>query len=54
MFNQKFSRRSFLSVSAISAATFALDLKKVSAMGNKVNNKQAYPTVIKYHGPSLS
>lgn len=46
MFNQKFSRRSFLSVSAISAATFALDLKKVSAMGSKVGNKQAYPIVI--------
>jgi phytoene dehydrogenase-like protein len=46
MFTKKLSRRSFLSVSAISAATFTLDLKKVSACAGRMENKQAYPTVI--------
>ncbi|MGB9500015.1 MAG: FAD-dependent oxidoreductase [Dissulfuribacterales bacterium] len=46
MFNKRFSRRSFLTISTMTAATLALDWKKVHAMAAKMGPKNDYPTVI--------
>ena len=46
MFNKRFSRRSFLTISAMTATTFALDWNKVYAMGSKMGPANEYPTVI--------
>ena len=46
MFNKRFSRRSFLTISAMTAAAIALDWKKVHAMAAKMGPQSEYPTVI--------
>ncbi|MGB5751161.1 MAG: NAD(P)/FAD-dependent oxidoreductase [Desulfobacterales bacterium] len=46
MFNQSLSRRSFLTVSAMSAASLALDWGKISAYTAKMGSKSDYPTVV--------
>ena len=46
MFNKLISRRSFLAISAITAASLALDWKKISAYAAKMGPKKEYPTVI--------
>lgn len=46
MFDKPISRRGFLTVSAITAATLALDWKRVSAMADRMGPKKNYPTVI--------
>jgi phytoene dehydrogenase-like protein len=46
MFNKPVSRRSFLTISAMTAATLALDWGKVSAYAAKMGPKSEYPTVI--------
>ena len=40
------SRRNFLTISAMAAATVALDLKKISAYASSMGSKKDYPTVI--------
>jgi len=46
MFDRRISRRSFLSISAMTAATLALDWKHVNAMAAKMGPGANYPTVI--------
>ncbi len=46
MLNQKISRRSFMTVSAMTAMALALDWKKISAYATKMGNKKDYPVVI--------
>lgn len=46
MFNKLISRRSFLAISAMTAASLALDWKKISAYAAKMGPKKEYPTVI--------
>ncbi|MGD9302490.1 MAG: NAD(P)-binding protein, partial [Desulfobacterales bacterium] len=46
MLNQSLSRRSFLSISAMTAAAFALDWPKISASAAKLEPKADYPTVV--------
>ncbi|MBC2717208.1 MAG: NAD(P)/FAD-dependent oxidoreductase [Desulfobacteraceae bacterium] len=46
MFNKHISRRSFLTISAMTAAALALDWKKVNAMAAKMGPPTDYPTVI--------
>ena len=46
MHNQKISRRSFLSISAMTAATLALDWNRISAYASKLKPKEDYPAVV--------
>ncbi len=46
MFDRHISRRSFLTISAMTAATLALDWKRVNAMAAKMGPANEYPTVI--------
>jgi hypothetical protein len=46
MFNKKISRRSFITISALTAASLALDWKRISAYAAKMGAKDEYPTVI--------
>ena len=46
MFNKIISRRAFLTISAMTAASLALDWKKISAYAAKMGPKNDYPTVI--------
>ncbi len=46
MFNRKVSRRSFLTISALTAASVALDMNKISAYAATMGDKRKYPTVI--------
>jgi phytoene dehydrogenase-like protein len=46
MFNQSLSRRSFLTISAMTAASLALDWGKISAHAAKMGPKGDYPTVV--------
>ncbi len=46
MLKKKISRRSFLTISAMTAATFALDRKNISAYAARMGPKSEYPTVI--------
>ena len=43
---KKISRRNFLTISAMTAAAVALDLKKISAYAGSMGPKKDYPTVI--------
>ena len=46
MLNRKISRRSFLTLSAVTAASFGLDWKKIAAYAAGMGPKDNYPTVI--------
>ncbi len=46
MFDKRISRRSFLTLSAMTAASFALDWKKIVAYAASMGPKGNYPTVI--------
>ena len=46
MLNKKISRRSFLTLSAMTAASFALDWKQIAAYAAGMGPKDNYPTVI--------
>ena len=46
MFNRRISRRNFLTISAITAATLTLDWKQVNAMADRMGPGTDYPTVI--------
>ena len=46
MFNKPISRRSFLTISAMTAAAMALDWKSISAYAAKMGPKSEYPTVV--------
>ncbi|MEW6375198.1 MAG: NAD(P)-binding protein, partial [Thermodesulfobacteriota bacterium] len=46
MLNKRISRRSFLTISAMTAASFALDWKKIVAHAASLGPKGNYPTVI--------
>ncbi len=46
MFNKLISRRAFLTISAMTAASLALDWKKISAYAAKMGPRSNYPTVI--------
>ena len=46
MFARKISRRSFLTVSAMTAATLALDWRQISAHAAKLGPKEDYPVVV--------
>ena len=46
MYNKPVSRRSFLTISAMTAATVALDFSKISAFAAKMGPKTDYPTVV--------
>ena len=46
MFKKSFSRRSFLSVSAMAASALAVDWKKISAYAANLGIKSNYPTVV--------
>jgi prolycopene isomerase len=46
MFNKEISRRSFLTISAMAAASFVLDRKKIVAYAAGMGPKDNYPTVI--------
>jgi prolycopene isomerase len=46
MLNKSISRRSFLTISAMTAATVALDFRKISAFAAKMGPKSDYPTVV--------
>ena len=46
MFDQKISRRAFLSISAMTAGTLVLDWRRISAYAAKMEPKSDYPTVI--------
>jgi all-trans-retinol 13,14-reductase len=46
MFNKSISRRSFLTISAMTAAALALDWKSISAYAAKMGPKSDYPTVV--------
>jgi prolycopene isomerase len=46
MLNKRISRRSFLTISAMTAASFALDWKKIGAYAASMEPKSKYPTVV--------
>ncbi|RJP87286.1 MAG: NAD(P)/FAD-dependent oxidoreductase [Desulfobacteraceae bacterium] len=46
MFSKRFTRRSFLTISAMTAAAVVLDWKKVEAWANNMGPGKNYPTVI--------
>ena len=46
MLNNRISRRSFLTISAMTAASFALDWKKIVAYAAGMGPQGNYPTVI--------
>ena len=46
MLNKLISRRSFLAVSAMTAASFALDWKRIAAYAATMGPKSDYPTVV--------
>jgi hypothetical protein len=46
MLNQKISRRSFMTVSAMTAMALALDWKKISAYAARMGDKKDYPVVV--------
>jgi all-trans-retinol 13,14-reductase len=46
MLNKRISRRSFLTISAMTAASFALDWKKIGAYAASMGPKSNYPTVV--------
>lgn len=46
MLNKKISRRSFLTISAMAATTFALDWQRIVAYAAQMGPKNDYPTVI--------
>jgi prolycopene isomerase len=46
MLNQYLSRRSFLTISAMTAAALALDWSKIAAHAAKMGSKSDYPTVV--------
>ena len=46
MHHPKISRRSFLSISAMTAATLALDWSRISAYASKLKPKEDYPVVV--------
>ena len=46
MFNKSLSRRSFLAISTMTAASLALDWRKISAYAAKMEPKSDYPTVV--------
>ena len=46
MLNKPISRRSFLTISAMTAATAALDWSRISAFAAKMGPKSEYPTVV--------
>lgn len=46
MFEKSISRRSFLTISAMTAASLALDMDRVAAYASKMGPKEDYPTVI--------
>ena len=46
MYNKPVSRRSFLTISAMTAATVALDFSRISAFAANMGPKSDYPTVI--------
>jgi len=46
MLKKKISRRSFLTISAMTAATLAVDWRKIPAYAAKMGPKTDYPTVI--------
>ncbi len=46
MFNKPISRRSFLTISAMTAAAVALDWRNISAYAATMGPKNEYPTVI--------
>jgi all-trans-retinol 13,14-reductase len=46
MLNKSVSRRSFLTISAMTAATVALDFRRISAFAAKMGPKADYPTVV--------
>ena len=46
MLKKIISRRSFLAISALTAASFAIDWRKISAYAAKMGPKREYPTVI--------
>lgn len=46
MLSKKISRRSFITISALTAAAFALYWKRISAYAAKMGHKDTYPTVI--------
>ncbi len=46
MLNKRISRRSFLTISAMTAASFVLDWKKIVAYAAQMGPKNDYPTVI--------
>ncbi|UCF84825.1 MAG: NAD(P)/FAD-dependent oxidoreductase [Desulfobacteraceae bacterium] len=46
MLNKEISRRSFLTISAMTAASIALDWRKISAHAAKMGPKSDYPTVV--------
>ena len=46
MLNKRISRRSFLTISALTVASCALDRKKISGYAEKMGSKSDYPTVI--------
>ena len=46
MLSNSISRRSFLTISAMSAAAFALDWGRISAYAAKMGSKSDYPTVV--------
>ena len=46
MLNKRISRRSFLTISAMTAASFALDWSKINALAATMGNKINYPVVV--------
>jgi len=46
MFEEKMSRRSFISLSAITATSLALDWSKINALAANMGNKANYPVVV--------
>jgi phytoene dehydrogenase-like protein len=46
MFNEKITRRSFLTISAMTASFLALDWEKISAYAAKLGPKDQYPTAV--------
>jgi phytoene dehydrogenase-like protein len=46
MFEEKMSRRSFITLSAVTAASLALDRSKINALAAAMGNKANYPVVV--------
>jgi ribulose 1,5-bisphosphate synthetase/thiazole synthase len=46
MLNKRVSRRSFLTISAMTATSFALDWSKINALSATMGNKINYPVVV--------